>query len=120
MTVEQNGSNDDAIVGALRAAALCAITSYGEPGGRPASEDPNPFTAQLIAFDLGRLFSHGFTARDGAAATLEDVPTSVYGTTDRTRRAARGNWIAHELAHLGYHREAQEFRELAESDSSAV
>lgn len=114
---EQPASPGDAVVDGLRAAALCAVTSYGEPmlpNGRPTFDDPNPYTASLTAYDLGRLFSHGFTAREGAARTLEDIYTSVRGTTQRVRRAARGNWVAHELDRLGHHEQAQRFRTLAE------
>lgn len=127
MRLTAGAPKERVIVEQLRAAALCAITSYGQGdphghGARPASEDSNPYTRALDAYDLGRIFSPAATRRQDAATTLGEIFGTVARTHDSpgqpSRRSARARWVAHELERLGHRQQAQRFRELAkEADS---
>lgn len=100
----------------LRAAALSAITTYGDESRTPF-EDDNPYTAELSPYDLARLFCPTRGSRENPVADLDDVATIIRRTTgaDASRRAAaRAHWVAHELKRLGHHREAKGFVTLAE------
>lgn len=95
----------------LRAAALSAITTLGRDG---VPADPNPHTAELTAYDLGRLFCYAAGDRDNVARSLEDVALTIERTSgDPSRRVARARWMAHELRRLGHPEQAARFAALA-------
>jgi len=92
-------------------AAVCAVANERVEAGR----DPNPYTQQLTAYDLGRLFTLDptGTTRDGVA-DLDDIATVIHGTPPPSqRRRPRALWVAHELTRLGYPNEAARFTALA-------
>jgi hypothetical protein len=102
------------VVAQLQAAALAAVCAVANEHV-DAARDPNPYTQQLTAYDLGRLFNldpSGRT-RDGVA-DLDGIATIIHGTPPPSqRRRPRALWIAHELTRLGYPNEAARFTALA-------
>lgn len=103
----------------LRAAALSAITTFGDATRLAFEDDANPHTIDLSPYDLARLFSPGRGGRDESVTDLDGIAAIIKRTTEphaAERAAARAHWVAHELQRLGHHKEARRFQALAQGD----
>lgn len=115
--LEKRSSTPTAVIlDDLRTAALSAITTYGDDTRMPFEDYANPFTGDVSAYDIARLFFAGRGERDNPVTDLDGIVAIIRRTSgsDASRRAvARARWVAHELKRLGHHHEAQRFQRLA-------
>ncbi|RSM75192.1 hypothetical protein DMB66_00025 [Actinoplanes sp. ATCC 53533] len=102
------------IVVQLQAAALAAVCAVVNEHV-DARRDPNPYTQQLTAYDLGRLFNFDPSGKTRDTVTdLDGIATNIHGTPPPSqRRQPRALWVAHELTRLGYPHDAARFTALA-------
>jgi hypothetical protein len=102
------------VVVQLQAAALAAVCAVSNEHA-DAVRDPNPYTQQLTAYDLGRLFNFDTSGKTrDTVADLDGIATNIHGTPPPSqRRQPRALWVAHELNRLGYAVEAARFTTLA-------
>lgn len=110
----------DAVFHQLQAAALAAITTFGDGGGREAVADSNPYTARLTPYDLGRMFNYSVGKRDAAVSSLDAVYVIISRTSTSSRDdalEARARWVATELDRIGAREQAERFTALADESS---
>ena len=93
MPTDKNPPVVDVAVVQLQAAALAAVCAVSSEH-IDAGHDPNPYTHQLTAYDLGRLFNFDPSARPAMPppASMASPPNSAAIIQPRPGRTAKSNF----------------------------